>query len=76
MKTEWKARDRFSGFTKVLYVRLQGKKRDVAEPVFGETESMSVLTKANGYVVVPEEVTRIQAGEKVEVKLMPGFSFA
>lgn len=69
----WIARERFSGFTKVLYVRVQG---EVAEPILGDTESMSVLTKANGFVVVPEKVTRIQAGEKVEVKLMPGFSFA
>ena len=76
LKSEWKARDRFSGFTKVLYVRLEGEGSDVAAPVVGETESMSVLTKADGFVVVPEEVTRIQAGERVEVKLMPGFSFA
>jgi molybdenum cofactor synthesis domain-containing protein len=75
MKSEWKARDRFSGFTKVLYVGLQGERWDVAEPVVGDTESMSVLTKANGFVVVPEEVTKIQVGERVEVRLMPGFSF-
>jgi molybdopterin molybdotransferase len=73
MKGGWNARERFSGFTKVLYVRLQG---EVAEPIVGDTESMSVLTRANGFVVVPEKVTKIQAGEKVEVKLMPGFSFA
>ncbi|HMD78942.1 MAG TPA: molybdopterin molybdotransferase MoeA [Nitrososphaerales archaeon] len=73
MKGGWNAREHFSGFTKVLYVRVQG---EVAEPIVGDTESMSVLTKANGFVVVPEEVTKIQAGEKVEVKLMPGFSFA
>jgi len=76
MKSEWKARDRFSGFTKVLYVRLQGERWDVAEPVVRDTESMSVLTKSNGFVVVPEDVTEIQAGENVEVRLMPGFSFA
>ena len=76
LKSEWKARDRFSGFTKVVYVRLEGGRLDAAVPIVGETESMSVLTKADGFVVVPEKVTRIQAGERVEVKLLPGFSFA
>jgi molybdopterin molybdotransferase len=76
MKSEWKARDRFSGFTKVVYVKLEGEGWDIAEPVVGDTESMSVLTKANGFVVVPEKVTGIQAGDRVKVRLMPGFSFA
>lgn len=75
MSVEWKARERFSGFTKVIYVRLKGERMDVAEPLAGETESMSILTRADGFVVVPEKVTKIQAGENVEVRLLPGFSF-
>lgn len=75
MDSEWKARERFSGFTKVVYVKLLGEGRDVAVPLIGDTESMSVLTKADGYVVVPEKVSQIQAGDKVEVRLLPGFSF-
>lgn len=75
LSSEWKARDRFSGFTKVVYVRLLGEGRDVAEPLVGDTESMSVLTKADGFMVVPEKTTKIGAGEKVGVRLLPGFSF-
>jgi molybdopterin biosynthesis enzyme len=36
---------------------------------------MSLLTKSNGYVIIPERVTSINAGEKIEVNLLPGFSY-
>jgi molybdenum cofactor synthesis domain-containing protein len=76
MKSEWRAREKYSGFTKVFYVRLQGEALNVAQPIAGDTESMSVLAKADGFVVVPEEITGVSAGERVEVRLLPGFSFA
>lgn len=73
--SDWNARDRFKSFTKVVYVRLGGRGNHVAEVVSGETESMTVLTEASGFVVVPEAVSHLSAGHVVDVRLTPGFSF-
>ncbi len=72
----WEARKRFPYFTKVVYVKLTLTERGPkAKPILGETESMTILTEANGYVVIPEERTEIPKGGKVEVHLLPGFSY-
>lgn len=73
--SDWKARKRFDGFVKVFYVSLEDG-REIANPIQGDTESVSVLSKADGYIVVPERVTSIPKGNRVEVNLLPGFSFA
>ncbi len=73
---DWEARKRFANFTKVLYVRLErGKRGFVALPVVKETESMSVLTGSNGYIVVPERTVKLRAGTEVSVRILPGFSY-
>jgi molybdopterin molybdotransferase len=41
----------------------------VASPVFGMSALLSVLTAADGYVVVPEEATGLDAGTEVNVTL-------
>jgi len=41
----------------------------VAEPVFGPSALLSVLTRADGYVVVPEPATGLDAGTEVDVTL-------
>jgi molybdopterin molybdotransferase len=41
----------------------------VATPVFGLSALLSVLTAADGYVIVPEEATGLDAGTEVEVTL-------
>jgi molybdopterin molybdotransferase len=41
----------------------------VAEPLFGPSALLSVLTKADGYLVVPEPATGIDGGTDVEVVL-------
>jgi molybdopterin molybdotransferase len=41
----------------------------VATPVFGLSALLSVLTAADGYLVVPEEATGLDAGTQVEVTL-------
>ena len=41
----------------------------MATPVFGLSALLSVLTAADGYVVVPEEATGLDAGTEVEVTL-------
>ena len=50
--------------------------REAAEPLSAETESMRILANADGYVVVPENVTQMDAGDRVTVRLLPGVSFA
>jgi len=71
---DWEARKRFSDFEKVVYVKLITKDETIAEPLLGETESMGILADADGYIMVPETVTRMNAGSRVKVRLVPGFS--
>ncbi len=76
LEKDWEARKRFANFTKVLYVCLvRGKRGFVAHPVVKETESTSVLTDSNGYIVVPERTVKLRAGTEVSVRLLPGFSY-
>jgi molybdopterin molybdotransferase len=49
---------------------VQVRVRDgVAEPLFGPSALLSVLTRADGYLVVPEPATGLDAGTEVEVIL-------
>ncbi len=76
LSKDWNARNKFKDFTKVLYVRLERKgDKYLASPIVGETESISVLTGSNGFVVVPEQITELHQDEKVAVRLLPGFSY-
>jgi molybdopterin molybdotransferase len=72
----WNARKKFINFTKIVYVKVfKDVEGFMATPQVGETQSISLLYKSNGYLIIPEEVTSITAGEKIEVNLLPGFSF-
>lgn len=72
----WQARKKFFNFAKVLYVNVSRDEAEfLAKPIIGETQSLSLLIKSNGYVIIPEKVTDINAGEKIEVNLLPGFSY-
>lgn len=42
---------------------------EVAEPIFGPSALLSVLTRADGCIVVPEPATGLAAGSEVEVQL-------
>jgi molybdopterin molybdotransferase len=55
-----------AGRLDVVQVRLAG---GCAIPVFGMSALLSVLTAADGYVIVPEEATGLDAGAEVEVTL-------
>jgi molybdopterin molybdotransferase len=47
---------------------VQVRVRDgLAEPVFGSSALLSVLTRADGYLIVPEDANGLSAGEPVEV---------
>ena len=41
----------------------------VATPLFGASALLSILTAADGYVVVPDAATGLQAGTEVDVTL-------
>jgi molybdopterin molybdotransferase len=71
----WHARKRFPDFLKVVYVKLSYSKNGFkAEPLVGETESMSLLSNASGYILVPEKIRKMIAGQIVAVHLIAGFS--
>ena len=72
----WEARPRYADFRKVVYVKIERGPDLVARPLAAETESMNILARADGFVVVPENVTRMGPGDRVWVSLLPGFSFA
>ena len=55
-----------AGRLDVVQVRLSGEK---AEPLFGSSSLLSILTAADGYIVVPEAATGLGAGSAVEVTL-------
>jgi molybdopterin molybdotransferase len=55
-----------TGRLDVVQVTLDGS---VATPVFGVSALLSVLTTADGYVVIPEEATGLDAGTEVDVIL-------
>ena len=55
-----------SGRLDVVQVRLHD---GLAVPVFGLSALLSILTTADGYVIVPEEATGLDAGTEVDVTL-------
>lgn len=73
----WLARKKFQNFAKILYVSLSISKNNIinAKPIIGETSNFTVMTKANGYIFIPEKVTNIRKGDNVKVNLLSGFSF-
>ena len=55
-----------AGRLDVVQVRLEGGE---AVPLFGSSSLLSILTAADGYVVVPEAATGLAAGSEVEITL-------
>ncbi|MBO0849228.1 MAG: hypothetical protein J2P20_07190, partial [Pseudonocardia sp.] len=53
-----------AGRLDVVQVRLR---EGTAEPLFGPSALLSVLTRADGYLVIPEPATGLDAGTEVEV---------
>jgi molybdopterin biosynthesis enzyme len=45
-------------------------------PISGETTDITVLTRANGYVTVPEGVAVLKNGQQIKISLLPGLSFS
>jgi molybdopterin molybdotransferase len=55
-----------TGRLDVVQVKVNG---GVATPLFGASALLSVLTEADGYLVIPEEATGLDAGTEVTVTL-------
>jgi molybdopterin molybdotransferase len=55
-----------AGRLDVVQVTLDG---DVATPLFGSSALLSILARADGYLVVPESATGLPAGDEVVVTL-------
>jgi molybdopterin molybdotransferase len=55
-----------AGRLDVVQVKLAGR---VATPVFGLSALLSVITAADGYVIIPEEATGLDAGTEVDVTM-------
>ena len=55
-----------AGRLDVVQVRLD-RGEGLAEPIFGSSALLSVLTAADGYLVVPEDANGLSAGEPVDV---------
>jgi molybdopterin molybdotransferase len=75
---DWTARKKFRTFKKVIYVRLskiRSKNILAAKPIIGETQSISLLSDTNAFVIVPGEVQELFKGDVVQVSLLPGFSY-
>jgi molybdopterin molybdotransferase len=53
-----------AGRLDVVQVRLG---EGLAEPIFGPSALLSVLTAADGYVIVPDDANGLSAGEPVDV---------
>lgn len=56
-----------AGRLDVVQVRLGGSGERLVEPVLGSSALLSVLTAADGYVIVPEDASGLSAGEAVEM---------
>jgi molybdopterin molybdotransferase len=75
---DWDARKSYQGFTKILYVKmwLSRSGEVLALPVTGETTNITVLTKSNGFILIPERITTLKKGQQVKISILPGLSFS
>ena len=63
------SRDLASAAGRLDVVQVTVGEDGVATPVFGLSALLSVLTAADGYIVIPDEATGLRAGSEVEVIL-------
>jgi molybdopterin molybdotransferase len=77
MADEWDATGKFKDFEQVVYLRLTKDPAGaglLALPSSGETEKVSFLVSKNAYVLVSGANPRLAKGERIEARLLPGFS--
>jgi molybdopterin biosynthesis enzyme len=75
---EWEATGRFRTFDQIVYLRLEpdpvAPGELLAVPSSGETEKVSFLVSNNAYALVPGANPRLRKGERIQARLLPGFS--
>lgn len=74
---DWDATGRFKDFDQVVYLRLTKDPASgglLALPSSGETENISFLVSKNAYAFVPGNDAHLARGDRVEARLLPGFS--
>ncbi|NIP67344.1 hypothetical protein GWN63_06525 [Candidatus Bathyarchaeota archaeon] len=64
----------FIPFEHVTFVNVKRTKQGyLADPLFGESNSIGALVNANAFIITPPKKATVNAGEEVEVNLLPGF---
>jgi molybdopterin molybdotransferase len=77
MADDWDATGKFKDFDQVVYLRLTKDPAGpglLAMPSSGETEKVSFLVSKNAYVLVSGSNPRLAKGDRIEARLLPGFS--
>lgn len=65
----------FISFRKVVWVRLTSPNGEFkAEPIVGDSSSMSVIARSNGYIATSEGTKEIREEALVNVNMVPGIS--
>lgn len=63
----------FASFEKIRFVRVaEADGKYSVKPVLGDSSLVSVVAKANGFIIIPRGRTIIDEGEEVSVHLIPG----
>lgn len=64
---------KYRGFKRIVWMKLERRGGELyAEPRGGPSSRYSIVVKADGYSVFPEGVERVEVGEEVEVRFVPG----
>ncbi|HEV2390263.1 MAG TPA: hypothetical protein VGS04_06015, partial [Nitrososphaerales archaeon] len=77
MGEDWDATGKFKDFDQVVYLRLTKDPATgglLALPSSGETEKVSFLVSKNAYALVPGGDAHLAKGDRIEARLLPGFS--
>lgn len=77
MGDDWDATGKFKDFHQVVYLRLTKDPEGgglLAFPSSGETEKISFLVSKNAYALLPGANAHLAKGDRVEARLLPGFS--
>ncbi len=74
----WNARKKYQDFTKIVYMKMW---RSIsgefhAIPITGETTNITVLTRTNGFILVPGPIRMLKRGQQVKINILPGLSFS
>lgn len=65
----------FKPFKRVRFVKLTEKGEEcIAEPLLGDSSLLSIVTRADGFIIIEEGKELVKKGELVKVHLIKGLS--